>query len=263
MKEVLIFVRENTVWLHYVLVEYKLLYLDLWSLVHFWTGGLLFAVLSALNCKQRWKWLFIIVAGFEILEATVFIGILKLFMPEKIPDVFIDIILGMAGGYWVFLMFENNKMSEQAKQHIVILITAAVIAFFWTGFYSYELNIHSETNWPFSGTVFLFWWFTGYVLVLIFRKLQSKFNNGFYSIVTISALFYVLLIPVNYVISEVLNIREISHEYNVAIGSFIAVNLSLIRFYVLFPILLVSAYTWLYHLSQKMYAYNNCQWQKR
>ncbi|MDD3728643.1 MAG: hypothetical protein PHN40_09925, partial [Dysgonamonadaceae bacterium] len=91
MRESLFFLRENFHWLHYVLVEYKLLYLDLWSIVHLWSGGLLFALLSALNCKHRWKWLFIIVVGFEIVEATFFIGVLKLFMPEKIPDVFMDI----------------------------------------------------------------------------------------------------------------------------------------------------------------------------
>lgn len=252
MRESLIFLRENFHWLHYVLVEYKLLYLDLWSIVHFWSGGLLFALLSALNCKNRWKWLFIIVTGFEILEATFFIGVLKLFMPEKIPDVFMDIILGMAGGYWVFLMFEKGKINEKIKQHILILITTAVIAFFWTGFYSYQLNIHSEPAVSLNGTVVLFWWFTGYLLLLIFRKLQTKFNNGFYSMLAISVLFYVFLIPFYFLISEVLNIREISHEHNVIIGSLISLNLSLINFYLIFPIFLVSVYSWLSHLSRKM-----------
>lgn len=252
MRESLIFLRENFHWLHYVLVEYKLLYLDLWSIVHFWSGGLLFALLSAFNCKNRWKWLFIIVTGFEILEATFFIGVLKLFMPEKIPDVFMDIILGMAGGYWVYLMFEKGKINEKIKQHILILITTAVIAFFWTGFYSYQLNIHSEPAVSLNGTVVLFWWFTGYLLLLIFRKLQTKFNNGFYSMLAISVLFYVFLIPFYFLISEVLNIREISHEHNVIIGSLISLNLSLINFYLIFPILLVSVYSWLSHLSRKM-----------
>ena len=262
MKEALILVRENSVWLHYVIVEYKLIYLDLWSIVHFLTGGLLFAVLSALNCKKRWKWLFIIVVGFEILEATFFIGVLKLFMPEKIPDVFMDIILGMVGGYWVFLMFENDKINERVKQHILIIITAAAIAFFWTGFYSYELNIHSETSSSFSYIVFLFWWLTGYTVALIFRKLQTKFNNVFYSILAISILFYILLFPFKYLISEVLNIREISHDHNFIIGSIISLNSSLIKFYLLFPILLATTYSWFSHLSLKIFTYNNVSWQK-
>jgi len=217
----------------------------------------LFALLSALNCKHRWKWLFIIVVGFEILEATFFIGVLKLFMPEKIPDVFMDIILGMAGGYWIYLMFEKSKINEKAKQYILILITTGVIAFFWTGFYSYQLNIHSKPAVSLNGTVVLFWWFTGYLLLLIFQKLQAKFNNGFYSMLAISVLFYVFLIPFYFLISEVLNIREISHEHNVVIGSLVSINLSLINFYLLFPILLVSVYSWLCHLSRKMHAYNN------
>ncbi|MFA5301055.1 MAG: hypothetical protein WC395_00015 [Bacteroidales bacterium] len=262
MKEGLIFLRENLAWLQHVLIEYKLLYFDLWSIVHFLTGGLLFAILSALNCKQHWKWLFIIITGFEILEATVFIGILKLFMPEKLPDVFIDILLGMAGGYWVFLMFGKNNTGMQTKKHVVMLVTAGVIAFFWTGFYPYQLNIYPDNTGPISITTFLFWWVTGYLLVLIFHKIQTRLNNRLYSILTISLLFYLLLIPFNYLISEVFNIREISHQHNLVIGSFISLNSSLVKFYLFLPLVLASAYSCFLYLTRKTFVHNNRSCQK-
>jgi hypothetical protein len=216
----------------------------------------LLAGLSAINCNQRWKWLFIIVVGFEAFEATIFIRVLQLFMPEKIPDVFIDILLGMAGGYLAVFIFGNDKISLQAKQHTLVLIIAAVIAFFWTGFYSYRLNIHPDNSWPLNRIVFLFWWVTGYILILTFRKFQRKHNNDFYSILIVSGLFYLLIVPFYYVISEMLNIREISHEQNIFIGSYVILNSSLIKFYLFLPVLLVSAYRWFCHLSRKMYAYN-------
>jgi len=257
MKEIIISIRENTFWLHHVLVEYKLIYLDLWSVVHFWTGAFLFACLSALKCKQRWKWLFYIVAGFEVLEASVFIGILKLFMPEKIPDVFVDIILGMAGGYLVFFILEKDKISLKAKQLFVILVSAAIISFFWTGFYSYQLNIQPGSTFPLNIFAFIFWWFSGYVIIQLFRKLKSRLNNDLFSILLVASVFYLLLFPLNYFISEILNIHEISHEHNILISSFFPANSALIKFYLLFPVLLISVYIWFNHLSRKTYEYNN------
>ncbi len=257
MKEVIIFLRENAFWLHHVLVEYKLIYLDLWSVVHFWTGAFLFACLSALKWKQRWKWLFIFVAGFEVFEAFIFIGILKLFMPEKIPDVFVDIILGMAGGYLVFFILGKDKISLKAKQYFVIIVTAAIISFFWTGFYSYRLNINSVNTGPLNIIAFVFWWFSGYIVIQMFRKLKGKLNNDFYSILSVTSVFYLLLFPLNYFISEIIHIHEISHEHNILIGSFFSANSALIKFYLLFPFILISVYSWFNHLSRKTYAYNN------
>ena len=95
------FIREFTVWLHQPLFEYGLFYIDLWSLVHFWSGMILFAGLSAQRWKNRWGWLAFFLIAFEVVEATIFISILRLFMPEKLPDCFTDVIIGMAGGYQI------------------------------------------------------------------------------------------------------------------------------------------------------------------
>ncbi len=262
MKEVLVFLRENAVWLHHVIIEYKLLYLDLWSVVHFFTGALIFAGLTALNSKKRWKWLFIIVAGFEVLEATVFIGILKLFMPEKIPDVFIDIIVGMAGGYFVYSVLEESDIGYKAKKLILAVLSSAVVAFFWTGYYGYNLNINPESQTPFNIIVFLFWLFAGIVVSISFGYLNKRFNNSYYAIILVFVLSCILTLPLNYIITELLDIRELSHCRNISFAGFMQVNSTLVIFYLLFPFLVVTAYVWFNYLLIKLFVYKKCVRQK-
>ena len=262
MKEVLVFLRENATWLHYVIIEHKLLYFDLWSVVHFLTGALIFACLTALNCEKRWKWLFIILAGFEALEATIFIGILKLFMPEKIPDVFIDIIVGMAGAYLVYSILEKSDIGYEAKKLILAVISSAAIAFFWTGYYGYQLNTNSGNHTPLNIVAFLFWLFTGIAVVLLFRYLHKRFSNSFYSIIIVFTLFCILILPLNYLIAELLNIRELSHSRSIYLTGFMQANSTLVKFYLIFPFLVVTAYVWFNYLLKKLFAYKKCVWQK-
>lgn len=262
MKEVLIFLRENAVWLHSVIIEYKLLYFDLWSVVHFLTGALIFACLTALNIKKRWKWLFIILAGFEALEATIFIGILKLFMPEKIPDVFIDVIVGMAGAYLVYSVLEKSDIGLEAKKLILAVISSAAIAFFWTGYYGYQLNTDPGNHTPLNIVAFLFWLFTGIVVILFFSYLHKRFRNGLYAITIVFTLFCILILPLNYLITERLNIRELSHSRSISLTGFMQANSTLVKFYLIFPFLVVAAYVWFNYLLIKLFAYKKCVCQK-
>lgn len=255
MKELLVFIRENSVWLHHVLIEYKLIYWDLWSVVHFWCGALVFACLSAVNCKKRWKWLLIILTGFEVLEATVFIGVLKLFMPEKIPDVFMDIFVGIAGGYLAYYVFERANLHEKPKRVIVAIISSAIIAFFWTGYHGYQLNIEFGNFTALNLIAFVFWWFVGLAIIIMCRYFYEKFNNLFYAILTVFILVSILFIPINYLISDVLYIRELSKAKSFSPSDVINIHSSTLKFTAILPVLLLVSYAWFNNLSKKMFAY--------
>ncbi|WP_346859906.1 hypothetical protein [uncultured Draconibacterium sp.] len=255
MKGLLVFLRENSMWLHQVLFEYKLIYWDLWTLVHFMSGALVFACLSGLNVKKRWKWLFIVVAGFEVLEASVFIGVLKLFMPEKIPDVFMDIFVGMAGGYFAYSVFEKANLREESKNGILVIISSAIIAFFWTGYYGYQLNIGFGNFTALNVLAFLFWLLSGILIISVCRRFYKKFNNRLYAFLLVIILVFVLIVPFNYLITEVLNVRELSHAKTVSYSGLLFLQNTTIKFAVVFPFLLVASYGWFKHLTQKMHAY--------
>ncbi len=256
MKDFLIFFREHSIWLHNVLFEYKLIYWDLWTIVHFMSGALAFACLSALNSKKRWKNLFFILAGFEALEATVFIGILRLFMPEKIPDVFMDIIVGMVGGYLAYRIFEKATLSDRSKQLIVAIISSAIVAFFWTGFYHYQLNIPLGNNAALNFVVFLFWCFIGTMIILIFRIISRKINKLFFAVIGVYIIVAIFFLPLNYLIVEALNIHELSHETARSFSGIVNVRYSSVKFIAILPVLTILNYRWFVHLTQKIFAYN-------
>ena len=256
MKDFLIFFRENSIWLHKVLFEYKLIYWDLWTIVHFMSGAFAFGCLSALNSKKRWKHLFFILAGFEALEATVFIGILRLFMPEKIPDVFMDIIVGMAGGYFAYHIFEKASLSDKWKQLIIAIISSAIVAFFWTGFYHHKLNIPLGNNAALNYIVFLFWCIIGTLIVLIFKIINRKINKLFFAILSVYIIVVILFVPLNYLLVEALNIHELSHETARSFSGIVNVRYSTIEFMVILPVLTILNYRWFVHLTQKIFAYN-------
>ena len=257
MKDVLVFLRENSIWLHQVLFEYKLIYWDLWTIVHFMTGALLFGCLSALHSKKRWKYLFIFLVGFEAVEATIFIGVLKLFMPEKIPDVFMDIFVGMAGGYFAYYIFERANFSDKSKSYIVAFISSAIIAFFWTGYYGYQLNIPFGNSTALNYVAFTFWWLVGIVIILMCQYFYKKLDNLFYAIIFVFIFVSILFVPFNYLIADVLNIHELSHPKSLTFFGLINVHYSAFKFMAILPILVILSYTWFIHLSKKVFAYNN------
>ncbi len=255
MKVVVDFLRENAVWLHSVLIEYKLLYFDLWSIVHFFTGALLFGVISSLGIKNRWKLLFYLLVGFEIFEATICIGVLKLFLPEKIPDVFIDVIVGMLGGYLVYYIFLSSQIAQQIKEFILTSISAAVIAFFWTGYYGYNLNIAPGNSTSLNLIAFLFWWIVGIFVGITFWYLNSKLANKFYSLSLVIILFVVLSIPFSYLIIDIFGIRDLSMGVNGSVAGVFHYMKSSFTFHILFPTLIILLNIWLTHLESKMIGY--------
>lgn len=257
MKVVVDFLRENAVWLHSVLIEYKLLYFDLWSIVHLSTGALLFGVISSLGIKNRWKLLFYLLVGFELFEATIAIGVLKLFMPEKIPDVFIDVIVGMLGGYLVYYIFLSLELAQHIKDFILNIISAAVIAFFWTGYYGYNLNIAHGDSTSLNLIAFLFWWIVGVLVSMGFGYLNIKLTNKFYSLSLVIILFIVLSIPFSYLIIDVFGVRDLSIGLNGSVAGVFHYMKSSFTFHILFPTLIILLNIWLAHLERKMILYEN------
>ncbi|MDP2887439.1 MAG: hypothetical protein Q8P34_00550, partial [Bacteroidota bacterium] len=161
MRYLMQFIREFTVWLHQPLFEYGLFYIDLWSLVHFWSGMILFAGLSAQRWKNRWGWLAFFLIAFEVVEATIFISILRLFMPEKLPDCFTDVIIGMAGGYLIYFLHEKWRITNFYSKLFLFWLTAGTVSFLWSGNHGYLFNNLTHNTSGFNWWVFIGWMLAG------------------------------------------------------------------------------------------------------
>lgn len=200
------FIREFTVWLHHPLFEYGLFYIDLWSLVHFWSGMILFTGLSAQRWKNRWGWLASFLIAFELVEATIFISIMKMFRPEKLPDCFTDIVIGMAGGYLVYLLFEKWKITNNYSKLFLFWLCAGTVSFLWTGNYGYLFNNTPDFNW----WVFLGWMIAGIGVLFLFEKLKSSKSNKMKSVAITWAVYLLTLLFLIGSTSNLLSAKEVT-----------------------------------------------------
>lgn len=194
-------VRQTTEWLHHALFEYGYFYYDLWSIAHFWTGMVLFAIITFLKFKNRWRVLFYSVVGFEIVEAIFFIFILGLFKPEKTLDVFHDIFLGMAGGFLVYIVFEKLRLSHKAAQIAIMLFSAGTFSFLWTGFYKHDLSgsvLHTVNGIAWGAMLV---WTLAAVLILLLHKNCRKLSSSFWVSLPLSVVFNTGLLFVLYAVA--------------------------------------------------------------
>lgn len=185
------FIRECTVWLHQPLFESGMFYLDLWSLVHFWSGIMVFTGLTVLKWKHKWRWLAFFLFAFELVEATVFISILKMFRPEKLPDCFTDIFVGMAGGALVWYLFEKRKWAGNFALFFVFWLAAGTVSFLWTGNFGYIFRDATENSAGFNWWIFLFWLVAGIGILFIYDS-KIKWNKKQLQSVLSTWLVYIL-----------------------------------------------------------------------
>jgi len=236
------FIRVFTVWLHQPLFEFGLFYIDLWSLVHFWSGLILFAGLSARGWKNRWGWLATFLIAFEMVEATIFISIMKLFRPEKLPDCFTDIVIGMAGGYLVYLLFEKWKIAAAYSKLFLFWLTAVSVSFFWTGnsgyiFSNLELN---TTN--FNWLVFFDWMMLG-ILFLYFYERMSFVNGNAYIAIALSWITYLIPMLIYFSVpSKMLFANEASKVIYSPVIQFLPAKETKMVFSLIAPIFFISLY---------------------
>lgn len=192
MLDLMQFIRQFTVWLHQPLFENGLFYIDLWSLVHFWSGLILFTGLSAQRWKNRWGWLAFFLIAFELVEATIFISIMKMFRPEKLPDCFTDIVIGMAGGYLIYYLFEKWKITNCYSRFFLFWLTAGTLSFLWTGNSGYLFNNPAHNASSFSWWVFIGWMVVGILILYFYDKMMILNRN---TLKSIAITWIVYLVP--------------------------------------------------------------------
>jgi hypothetical protein len=194
MRDLMTSIREYTVWLHQTLFEYGLFYIDLWSLVHFWSGMIIFVSLTALGWRNRWRWLLYFLAGFEVVEATIFISVLKMFMPEKLPDSFTDIFIGFAGAYFVYFLFERLKINGNYSRLFLIWLSACTVSFLWAGNHAYTFNNPALNKPGINWWVFLFWMVVGMAILYVFNQMKSGLGHAKSVVLACFAWFIPLII---------------------------------------------------------------------
>lgn len=242
-------IRNNTDWLHCLIVEYKLFYIDLWSFIHLVTGGAVLLVLSASGSKRIFSTLFLLLVLFEIAEISFFIGVLKLFMPEKTLDVVNDIAIGMLGGFIIQKILTWKRRSVYAKW-IFAAISAAFVSFVWVGWYGYSYN-HSFFN-----SSCINWWaltcwsFSGFVIIAINYHLEKKINFPAAFIIT-SSIYLTALVVVEYIAYHFFKLHEITSDAEPLIFNIIHGSRIMHIYYVTAPLFYILVYKFSNHFLKK------------
>ncbi len=234
------YIRSHTNWLSCVIFEYKWFYYDLWSLVHIWSGAMIFVLLTANKYKKRWLKLLLLVSLFEVYEATIAIGIFRIFAPEKSIDVVNDIVNGMLGGYLMYIFFKWND-KRIFKVWFAAFLSSFSMAYIWVGSHGYNYNI------PFFNSQCINWWalicwtLAGTGISLLFNTLKDKMNQ-FNSLITTWLIYLVLLIIIESIAYFIFPIKEISKGTTPLVFNIIQGNSELHVFYTIVPIYFTTVF---------------------
>ncbi len=80
------------------IVENNFIFLNLWSIIHFFSGFFIIKYVLY-NSKNQLIYLFILLGIYELVELLVIKSGSNFFRPEKFIDIAWDLIIGMIGGY--------------------------------------------------------------------------------------------------------------------------------------------------------------------
>jgi len=191
---------EHAGWLYTKIYQNEFFFFDLWSIVHCWSGFVLFLALKALHSKKPLSMLLTILFIYELLEIAFTYFALNIFQPETIKDQFTDIIIGMLFGTIGFLIVHYVSLSK--AKHIrnlnffVIFLASITYAYIWVGFYRYHYNNTLFDTPGINIGGFTFW--TMGAFATIFGSTLIKIKNIWLKMSIVWAIYIFCLFAVEY-----------------------------------------------------------------
>lgn len=158
------FIWDNTQWLYCKLFDRGEFYFDLWSVVHFFSGIILFLIFKKLKVKRPWLYVFSVILIWELFEWFYVVAVLVFFEAETIYDVFNDIILGGLGAYSGYLLLKFPPKKTVLSFQILAVF---VISFLWAGYIA-------SSNQCIDFRIFIFGGITGFLMLSFYKSLSQK-----------------------------------------------------------------------------------------
>jgi len=227
------------------LCENRLLFVDLWSFHHLWSGAVLYALLHRLRPRARWTALLTLLLAYEILELLFIFLAFHAFRPETLKDQLTDIAVGMLGALICEGLARGCRRLERrrvgqgrrALRHITAALAAATVAFLWVVGYQYRYNVevlnsHGLNWWAFSC------WSIGLVVNLeIYGALRRAGRQPAASLLCTWGIHLAGLLVVEYAGYHLLGIREVGHtERRALLADVVHGTRGLFAFYLTAPV---------------------------
>ena len=241
--------RDNSDWLYSIIFKYNWFYYDLWSFVHLWSGGILFAILSAYSKERRWIKLFLLLATLGFIETSIAIGSFNLFQTKRSLGIVNDIATGMIGGYIIY-WFLKWKYTKRRSNWIALFIASFTIAFIWVGSYGYKYSIAFFNSPHINWWALTAWTLSGMIMIVVFNYLKNR-TNYFWG-VSITWLIYILLLfTVEYIAYHLIALREVSEGTTALIFDVIHGSTVMHIYYTTAPLYFIGLFVLLNSLFKK------------
>lgn len=255
MKEIVLWIRQNTNWLYVKIFENKLFFFDYWSFVHFTSGILLYSIF--INFKKKWLIIISLLILYELVEILTIYFALNVFKPETIKDQFTDIIVGILGAYFQMLLLKYfNKFEKNIKdnflQNYSIIFISIQISFWWVGSYGYKHNFKLLNTAGLNIITFLIWFISLFFIYKIYDKIKAINTNKVKSFIITYLIYLISLFIYEYITYNFLGIKEIGHKNkSPLLFDLIHGTIVLHLVYLLMPLILLSGYKIFYKLLTK------------
>lgn len=240
------YILSNTDWLYTKLYQNNIFFFDLWSIVHIWSGFVLFLLLRSVRIKRPFLILLVLLTVYEVFEILFTYFAFDIFRPETIQDQFTDIAVGMFGGmlayYFLRFAINNQTISRKAIFRVIALVAAITYAYPWVGFYKYHYNTLWMDSPGINYTALYLWIIGGYITIQIFRSL--KYNNLLVRLLLTWTCYIILLFTFEFVAYRILGVHENGRaELTPLLFGLIHGTKILHFFYLISPLCTISLYS--------------------
>ncbi len=203
---------EHIDWLYTIIYQNDFFFFDLWSIVHCWSGFVLYISLKALHAKKPLLILLCILFIYNVMEVLFIYFALNIFKPETVNNQFTDIIIGMLGGMIGFLILRFSSLNKKTQIRnlnlFTIFLASITYAWLWVGFYQYDYNQEFYNSPGINIGAFVFW-VLGAFATIWFSTL-IRLSNIWLKWLVIWALYLVCLFAVEYFGFVILSLHESS-----------------------------------------------------
>jgi len=182
-------------WLYTKLYQNDFFFIDLWSIVHCWSGFVIFLGLKSLKAKKPLWTLLTLLFIYGVLEILFTDFTLDIISPEIIKDQFTDIIVGMIGGTIGFLIVQfgslNNDKHLKSLNLFIIFLASVTYAYVWVGFYRYQYNNDLFNTPGINIGGFIFWTMGAFATIFGFTLIKIR---KFWLKISVSWVIYIVVL---------------------------------------------------------------------
>lgn len=246
MNDFFISFREHTGWLYTKIYENMFFFFDYWSVVHLWSGLIIFIILAAIKLKRKWLSLFILLLLYELAEIAFLYFALDIFKPETFKDQVTDIVVGLVGGWIAFHIIRRKSektVIATAFQKVLMFFSSFTLAFLWVGNYHYHYNVTSLNTPGINLWAFSLWCIGGYIIIELYLSIKRRVNNKIGQLIILWLIYFGSLLIIEFIGYYCVEIQERSISYNnPLIFGLIHGSFWLHLYYMTSPFLIVAFY---------------------